>query len=210
MHPTAKPRLNKNDWDVAGVSREVAEELIKTHHYARGVSSVGAVVHGLYPTGWRWYSDCVGVAWWLPPTQWAARALAGDDWQGVLSLSRLAIEPDAPVNAASFLLSRSMARLDRERWPLLVTYADTWRGHIGKIYLASGWEYAGMTAPEGVYTLEGQMIARKAGKRSRTHAEMLSMGCVHHGNFAKHRFIHRRPASWKPHKPCFIVRGAAA
>ncbi|MGY3582465.1 hypothetical protein ACVIGB_000610 [Bradyrhizobium sp. USDA 4341] len=207
----AKARLRKEDWDVGGVSREVAEDLIASYHYARGVSSVATAVHGLYPLGWRWYFDCVGVAWWLPPTQWAARALAGeDDWQGVLSLSRLAIAPDAPANAASFMLSRSMQMLDRDRWPLLVTYADTWQGHTGRIYLATGWDYAGMTEPEGVYTLNGQMIARKAGKRSRTHTEMLELGAVHHGNFAKHRFIHRRPKNWKLYKPTFVVRGRAA
>lgn len=150
------------------------------------------------------------MAWWLPPTGWAARALAGDDWKGVLSLSRLALEPGLPTNAASYTLSRSMQKLDRERWPLLVTYADTWQGHTGKIYLATGWEYDGLTEPEAVYTLNGQMISRKSGKRSKTHSEMLELGAIHHGNFAKHRFIHRRPKNWKPEKPAFVLRRRAA
>jgi hypothetical protein len=118
-------RLRKEDWEVSGVSRDVAYDLISAHHYAKGVSSVATALHGLYPAGWRWYAECAGAAWWLPPTQCATRALAGDRWQGVLSLSRLAIDPDAPTKACSFLLSRSMKMLDRDRWPLLLTYADT-------------------------------------------------------------------------------------
>jgi len=121
-------------------------------------------------------------------------ALAGERWQGVLALSRFVIEPDVPRNASSFLLSRSMRLIDRDRWPFLVTYADTWRGHTGAIYKATGWSFDGMTKPEAVYTLRGRMTSRKAGGRTRTHAEMIAMGAVCEGRFAKARFV-LRPAA---------------
>jgi hypothetical protein len=131
------------------------------------------------------------VAWWIPPTKSAAQAWAGELWEGVLSLSRLAIEPDVPKNAASFLLSKSERLIDTKRWHTLVTYADSWRGHTGAIYRAAGWEYCGQTKPQAVYTLNGRMIARKAGPKTRTHAEMIALGCELVGHFPKHRFCHR-------------------
>lgn len=186
--PTSALQLRKKDWEVANVPIEVGLDLIKANHYARGASNTAVYLHGLYPTGWFWYTHCVGVAWWIPPTKSAAQAWAGDDWQGVLSLSRLAIEPEVPSNACSFLLSKSVRMIDRDKWHTLVTYADSWRGHTGAIYRAAGWEYCGETKPEPTYTINGRMTARKAGGRTRTHAEMLELGATLEGRFSRARF----------------------
>lgn len=189
--PTSPLQLRKSDWTVAGVDQDVAYRLVETEHYSKGASNTATYLHGLYPADWHWYSQCVGVAWWIPPTRSAAEAWAGEAWQGVLALSRLAIEPDVPRNACSYLLSKSARLIDRQRWHTLVTYADSWRGHTGAIYRACGWEYAGETAPEAVYTLNGRMLARKAGGTTRTHRQMLSLGCVFEGRHAKSRFVLR-------------------
>lgn len=184
-------RLKRKDWVVAAAERDIALRLCRAHHYARGASNTATYIHGIFPADAFWMENCKGVAWWLPPTKPAARAWAGDAWQGVLALSRLVIEPDVPKNAATFLLSRSQKMIDRRRWPVLVTYADEWRGHTGAIYRAANWEYAGMTKPEAVYTRRGVMIARKAGPKTRTHKEMLALGAILEGRFSKHRFVHR-------------------
>jgi hypothetical protein len=107
-------------------------------------------------------------------------------------LSRLAIRPDVPKNACSFLLSKSVAMIDRDRWPVLLTYADTWQGHTGTIYRAAGWEYCGETKAYPVYTLNGRMVARKTYQKVRSHAEMLELGAVFVGNFPKLRFCLKR------------------
>lgn len=190
--PTSPLRLDKSEWWVAGCDMDIAYRLVAAEHYAKGAANTATYLHGLYPRSWHWFSECVGVAWWIPPTRSAAEALAGkDDWQGVLSLSRLAIEPEVPPNACSYLLSKSVRMIDRQRWPVLVTYADSWRGHTGAIYRACGWQYDGETKPEAVYTINGRMTARKAGGRTRTHAEMLKLGAVCHGRFSKARFVLR-------------------
>lgn len=108
---------------------------------------------------------------------------------GVLALSRLAIEPEMPGNAASFLMAASIREIDRERWPVLVTYADDWRGHTGAIYRATGWREDGRTKPEATWTLNGRMVSRKAGPRTRTRAEMIALGCKAEGAHAKTRFV---------------------
>lgn len=184
------PPLQKREWIVAGCPIDIAERLVSQHHYAKGASNTSTYLHGLYPHDWHWYSECVGVAWWIPPTKSAAQRIAGDDWEGVLSLSRLVIEPGAPKNAATFLMSKSMRMIDRNRWPVLVTYADEWRGHTGAIYRASGWTYDGLTDPQPTYTINGKMIARKRDNITRTHQQMIEMGAHMVGKFKKHRFIH--------------------
>jgi hypothetical protein len=190
--PTAPLQLRKGEWVIADCNQETATRFVTAYHYAKGASNTSTYLHGLYRAKWLWYEEVAGIAWWIPPTRSAAEAWAGDAWRGVLSLSRLVVEPGIPKNACSFLLAHSARLIDPTRWHTLVTYADGWRGHDGAIYRAAGWEYAGLTNPEAVYTLNGRMTARKAGRRTRTHQQMLDMGCVFEGRFPKHRFCLRR------------------
>jgi hypothetical protein len=169
---------------------DVGARLVEREHYAAGAANTATYRHGLFRVGDIFDEQCVGVALWIPPTKAAAAATYPERWTGVLALSRLAIEPDVPKNAASFLLGASMRLIDRGKWPCLVTYADEWRGHVGAIYRATNWEYCGLTKPERVYTIGGRMIARKAGPKTRTHAQMLALGAVCEGAFRKHKFRH--------------------
>ena len=187
--PVTSERLKAKEWEVQTIGMERASELVREFHYSGGGSNTAVYRHGLFPAGCFMDAHCVGVASWIPPTPDAARATYPENWQGVLSLSRLAIGP-APKNAASFLLGRSMQLIDRERWPCLVTYADTWRGHTGAIYRATNWQYVGLTKPQRTYVVNGRIVARKAGPRTRTHAEMLALGAECIGSFAKHKFVH--------------------
>lgn len=193
--PTSTLQLHKRDWNVSTCDQAIATRLVERFHYARGASNTATYLHGLFPTKWMWYEECVGVAWWIPPTKSAGQFWAGEQWEGVLALSRLAINPDVPANACSFLISKSVRQIDRRRWHTLVSYADKWRGHSGAIYLAAGWEYCGETKPEAVYTIKGRMTARKAGGKTRTHAEMIALGAVFEGRFSKSRFALRSPTN---------------
>ena len=181
-------RLKRSEWSVATLELTEARDLVSRLHYAKGGSNTAVFRHGLY----RRENDVtpLGVAWWLPPTKVAAQATFPEgDWRRVLALSRFVLEPDVPKNGASFLLARS-TRLVKQSgdWDCLVTYADEWQGHVGTIYKAAGWEYVGLTKPERVYTLNGRMVARKAGPKTRTHAEMLELGAELVGSFPKHKF----------------------
>ena len=123
-----------------------------------------------------------------PPDAARATFPEGDPFR-VLSLSRLVIEQEVPTNAATFLLGRSVRLITRTRqWDCLVTYADEWQGHTGTIYRALGWEYMGLTKPQRIYIKEGRMVARKAGPKTRSHQEMLDLGCECIGSSRKHKF----------------------
>jgi hypothetical protein len=180
-------RLRRSEWEVRTVDLAVAQELVRKHHYSGGGSNTATYRHGLFKKSG---DECMGVAWWIPPTKAAANATYPNDWRGVLALSRLVIVPEVPKNGASFLLGQSMKTIDRKRWPCLVTYADEMQGHTGAIYRATNWEYCGITAKEATWFKDGRMIARKAGPKTRTKAEMIAMGCEMVGRFAKHKFRH--------------------
>jgi hypothetical protein len=163
-------------------------------HYSQGASKVAVARHGLYPAGL--FGELSGVALWLPPIVAAARKVGGDDWRGVLSLTRLAVLPGMPTNAASFLLGRSMKLIDRERWPILVTFADTRLGHTGAIYKATNWRCDGPVAAGATWMLpNGTQVGSKRGARNLTVDEMRAMGAERLGDLPKIRFVHdvRKP-----------------
>lgn len=180
-----RAKLRRAEWEVTTVALFIVQDMVRRLHYSGGGSKTATYRHGLFRKG---ETECLGIAWWIPPTKSAACATWPADWKGVLALTRLAIDPSVPKNGASFLLGRSMALIDRKRWPCLVTYADEMQGHTGAVYRATNWEYCGMTAKEATYFLDGRMVSRKFGSGTKTKAEMLAMGCEMVGRFAKHKF----------------------
>jgi hypothetical protein len=179
-------RLLASEWNVRDTTLAVAVAMVQQHHYAHGGANTATYLHGLFRNG---DDECAGVAWWIPPTKSAALATYPEDWKGVLCLSRLVIVPETPKNAATYLLAGSRRLIDRVRWPCLVTYADEGQGHTGGIYKADNWTLVGKTKPERTYFLGDRMVARKAGPHTRTHAEMLELGCVMVGSFSKYKYV---------------------
>jgi hypothetical protein len=195
-------RLKAEEWMICDAALDRALDLVRQFHYARGAANTATHLHGLYR---RSDLQLMGIAWWIPPTKTAALAW-WPEANEVLSLSRLVLSPAVPKNGATFLLAGSVKRLD-PRWRCLITYADTWRNHTGHIYRACGWEYLGLTKAERTYVKDGVMIARKAGPRTRTHAEMLAIGAECIGSFARHRFRlivrKRAPRTLQSESLCF-------
>ena len=137
--------LRKADWEVRPIARpnprygcpdeqcEAAVRLIEEHHYAGQAANTAVALHGLYlrpdsPAAKLELPHLdpelpVGIAWWMPAIITAGRWGLRTDPPSVLSLSRLAIHPDVPRNAATFLMGRSVRlikrdpRLARWRWP---------------------------------------------------------------------------------------------
>jgi hypothetical protein len=181
-------RLRKSDWVVADISAKDAREFIVQYHYSKGCSNTRVYSHGLFYSG---SNDLYGVAVWLPPTKVAAQSVNKEAWQRVLSLTRLACRPDAPKNAASFLMAASIRRIREEgRFVSLVTYADVRMGHTGAIYRATNWTYVGEMkgSPAWVDPNTGRQVARKS-TVSRSNKEMLDLGYECIGVFGKHKFV---------------------
>ena len=180
-----KPYLVKSEWDVRPVTQSLAKFMVSKFHYAKGGSDTAVYREGLFRKG---SIRCWGVAWWIPPTKSAALSV-WEEWRKVLALSRLVVDPNAPKNAASYLIGQSIKLIDSSKWECLVTYADFMQGHTGAIYRATNWEYLGETQPQRAYKRDGKLVSRKAGPKTRTHKEMLELGCEMVGRFAKHKFM---------------------
>lgn len=188
---TVPDRLRRGDYVVMDCPLRLARRLVTEHHYARGASNTAVFCHGLFR---RVDMALCGVAWWIPPIRSCAEATYPNvDWRLVLALSRLVITPETPHNACTFLLAGSVRIIQRTgKWELLVTYADTWRGHTGTIYRAANWTYCGLSRPSDVWLApNGQMVSSKAGPRTRTREEMLRLGYTCAGKHAKHKYTLR-------------------
>ena len=191
MKANYENRLRKKDWVVRPIDLITARCLIEAYHYAGGATNTRVYTHGLFKKSDSFMdSNCLGVAWWLPPTKNAANATYPEgDWRKVLSLTRLVVHPDVPKNACSFMLAHSIKLIDQIKWECLVTYADTWQGHEGTIYKATNWEYMGKTKPSPVFQNDkGKMMGRKRGKKNLTIIELSDLGFKEVGKFSKHKF----------------------
>lgn len=180
--------LIASEWEVLPVTPSSARAFISAHHYSKGSSLTGVYYHGLFRRG---MSELMGVAHRLPPTKPAAMSVNADNWRRVLSLSRLAIHPSCPTNAASFLLARSIRIIRQQsKWRSLVTYADESQGHRGQIYRATNWQYAGTgsPSPRWVDPATGRQVATLSTK-TRTKQQMLDLGYELVGRFLKHKFV---------------------
>lgn len=204
--PTAaawRDPLDRREWVVRHVPHREALELIAEHHYAAGGPNTSVAAVGLYHRGG---DELLGAALWLPPIITAARKAAPGDPHAVLSLSRLACAPTAPKNAASFLIGNSVPLLP-ERYRVLLTFADEAFGHVGGIYQATNWEYAGTTAPRPVWRLAGRVISPKRGPRTLTAAELRSEGAEIVTRSRKHRYVLHRGRPMRRH-PTYPQRTA--
>jgi hypothetical protein len=183
--------LIRHEWEVRPAPFQEARSAVSLWHYSRSTSNTATYCHGLYRTGDR---EIMGAALWMPPIKTAALSVS-DQWRSVLCLTRLAVHPDAPRNAASFLLGGSMRLIDRKRWPRLLTYADTGRGHTGAIYRATNWICLGevRAGDVWVHSTTGEQRGRKRGPRTWTVAEMLAAGFVRQPQLPKIKFVHENP-----------------
>ena len=184
----AEGKLIKSDWIVRDIPAKEAREFVIQHHYSKGCSNTRVYSHGLFLKD---SNDLYGVALWLPPTKVAAQSVNKENWQRVLSLTRLACRPDAPKNAASFLMASSIKIIKADgRFASLVTYADVRMGHTGAIYRATNWTYLGEMkgSPAWIDPKTGRQVARKS-TVSRSNGEMKELGYECVGTFGKHKFV---------------------
>ena len=68
-------RLRRDAWEVRPISIEAARPFIEDEHYSAGASNTATYLHGMFRAGDIFDNQCVGVAWWIPPTKSAGRSL---------------------------------------------------------------------------------------------------------------------------------------
>ena len=208
VRPVRKPRFkptnraHARDYEVRRIPHKEAAPFIIAHHYAHGCANTSTETFGLFRR-----DAIVGAALWMPPTRVAAESVDPFDWRQVIALSRLAVAPSEPTNAASLFIGAMLRTLNAERrWTCLLTYADESQGHEGTIYKATNWSYLGRTKPETRWIDSNGKQVSKLATKTRKKAQMAALGYRVHGKFTKHKFARLTPIGLAQ---CMIRMGQA-
>ena len=145
-------------YEVRRVQREDCAPFILGIHYAKRWCSISHAF-GLFEDG-----QLVGVVTYgTPPSATLRRGLAGPEFEkSVLELNRLCLKNNKK-NEASMLVGRSLKLLEGDF--IVVSFADTSKGHAGTVYQAANFSYHGLSAKRtdwkvrGKEHLHGQTIA---------------------------------------------------
>ena len=107
-------------------------------HYAKRLPTI-TDSFGLYEN-----NILVGVlTFGVPASPYLCKGICGEEYSGIVrELNRLCLL-DNKKNHASFFIARGMRLLSKPK--IIVSYADTEQGHIGKVYQACNFLYTGAT-----------------------------------------------------------------
>lgn len=125
---------------VMPIPSQVAISMVIEKHYLHRRTSV-SFAFGLFHDG-----EMVGVCTFgCPPSRHLQMGACPTDPSKVIELNRLWVSDSMARNTESWFIARSLRLLPPM---IVVSYADTSWGHIGYIYRASNWNYAGWTDME--------------------------------------------------------------
>ncbi len=113
-------------------------KLCEVYHGYKSTGNVAVYSFGVFED-----DKIVAGFLWQPPAPGAAKSVSKHEPAIVLALSRMVAIPkvERKLNHISKPLRRQMKVLiDRERWPILITYSDSSLGHTGHVYKCSGWQ----------------------------------------------------------------------
>ena len=147
-------------------------------HYAKRIPSI-SYAFGLYDSN----NDLQGVCTFgKPASPFLCDGVCGKDKSCfVYELNRLVINDNCPKNTASYFISKAINKLPGGL--ILVSYADTVMGHIGKVYQASNWLYTGATK-------ERTDIGFDDGSHSRHYDKKIDYKLNRKIRTSKHRYIY--------------------
>lgn len=122
---------------VTAISARLATELVVENHY----------LHRRPPISYAWGLldglDVIGVlTLGVPPSRHLQVGACPSDPGLVLELNRLWVHDDQPRNTESWFMAQALRQAPSR---ILVSYADTREGHLGYVYRAANWNYAGWT-----------------------------------------------------------------
>ena len=146
------------------LDKRKATEMVIEHHY----------LHRKCPISWCWgiimAGLLVGVLTIGKPCSWStAQGVCGKDRAyDVFELNRLWVRDDLPANTESKFIGWCLRQIRKTRPNIiLVSYADSTRGHVGYVYQASNWSYVGQSIPFKDITFKGVSDYRSIPKTQR-------------------------------------------
>lgn len=146
-----------HDFRVEIIGKWLADSCYRKWHYLGAQDYLATVHFGATTEGDLWGAISFGCP--------NASALEGyfepDTQHGWWEIKRLALSPTLPKNSESRFIAISL-RILRKLYDVrgVITYADARVGHVGTIYKASGFTYAGLTAPKNDFWVDGHIQQR--------------------------------------------------
>lgn len=126
--------------NVEPIPKSLAAELVVKHHYLHRRPPM-SYAFGAFDGG-----ELVGViTFGTPPSRHLQLGVCPSRPELVIELNRLWMHDRMPRNSESFAVARALALLPPR---IVVSYADTAAGHVGYIYRALSFKYAGWTDME--------------------------------------------------------------
>ncbi len=139
---------------VRQIEYKIAKEMIVKHHYSHRVSCAIKYSYGLFSDT----NELIGVVTYGRPSspQVARSSVKENSRSFVLELSRLVIT-SSEKNAASKLIGVSLRLLPAPY--VVVTFADRGQSHVGFVYQATNFFFAGESRPhDSEYIINGKRV----------------------------------------------------
>ena len=188
--------IDKNDVSISEIPRKIAKEMIETHHYSHKFPQAVKEYLGCY-----YKEELKGcIIYSIPANPYSFNFIDEINNGEGFELSRMWTSDKVPQNFESCCIGKSIRYLKR-KYPELkgvISYADSHFNHTGKIYVASNWEFVGMTKPERRYILpSGELITRrglgrKGNENEKEHRErILELGAVEFKSEPKYKYFYK-------------------
>jgi hypothetical protein len=125
---------------VVEISAREATQLVVARHYLHRRPPISHAI------GLQNAVRLVGVVTFgVPPSRHLQKSACPSSPDLVLELNRLWLDDSLPANTASWFVARALRRIPPR---IVVSYADPLHGHIGYVYRAMNFHYAGWTDME--------------------------------------------------------------
>ena len=126
--------------DVVEIDKGTATRIVVRNHYLHRTCPIS---HAYALCDEDAYIRAV-VTYGVPCSSTLLKGVCGPSEQhNVYELNRLWVSSSMPRNSASMLVGRSLKMLDKE---IVVSFADSSRGHVGYVYQATNFLYCGLSA----------------------------------------------------------------
>ena len=177
----------------------VARRIIEAHHYLHSLPAGTRLAFGVFLGPRLLGALILGVG----PKQ-AHSLVEGAAPDDCMTLTRFWLSNLLPSNSESRVLGVVLRALRRHtNLKFLLSYADPTQGHLGTVYMASGWVYSGLSEPMPLYDLgdgkprHSRSLSHAFGTHSLTHfkAHGIFIKLVHLP--AKHRYVYFLDPSWR-------------
>lgn len=187
----SNPTIALQSLQVRIVPKRVAAALLVRNHYLHSAAAGTHLAFGVFLGHRLLGAVTLGIG-----SKNAHRLVDSAASDECLTLTRLWLSDRLPVNSESRVLG-VVARLLRRHTSVrfLVSYADPAAGHIGIVYQASGWLYAGLSDAMALYDLgdgahhHSRSLSYNLGSHSLTYLRSKGVTITKVAQEPKHRYV---------------------